>query len=98
LVEKYKTQLDDLIKAGIYSIFNLGNSAKEKHLLNLKYLAEFINKQELINFKDPETQIIFVKALSFIIEGSALSITALATKCMEAISSHNEEASSKFSV
>ena len=96
LIEKYETQLDDWIKAGIDSQLNFGDTMIVSHQLNLKLLSEFIEKHEVIDLKDPETQIIFVKTFSYIINESTLPLSELVSKWMSALAAINAQASSKI--
>lgn len=76
-ISNYESNLNDLIKAGIESKLNFENSIAKSHLENCKLLSEFIGNHENIDLKAAETQIIFVRTLSPVIDGSSLPLSQL---------------------
>lgn len=92
----YQDNLNDLIKAGIDSKLNFDNSIAKSHLENCNLLSEFISSHEEIDLKAAETQIIFVKTLSPMIDGSSLPLSQLVQDCESKLKNIHESCGTKI--
>ena len=85
-IDDYQNQLNDLIKAGIKANLFFDKYFGNNFDSNISKLSELVEGKKEVDFGDTETQIIFVKTLSAIIEGSDLPLSNLADLCIQKLS------------
>ena len=95
-INEYQNQITELIKAGIKSNSHFERSVQKNYDSNSQILSELISKSEVVDLKDPETQIIFVKTLSSVIDGSSSPLSGLVEECMNKLLSIDSIDTSKL--